>query len=135
VLRVLQELKRSQLELAKAVDTRALLENSLERYEEIVQSMAASPLLLAAQRRSTVAFVPYDNVSGLRAGTPLYGCAAGLVWCRRVGEVVGVLAGEVTFKHPTQNTMLRGQSVQVKLADARAAEHKVLFAGGRPLLF
>ena len=31
--------------------------------------------------------------------------------------------------------MLRGQPVQVQLADAHAAERKVLFAGGRPILF
>jgi hypothetical protein len=59
----------------------------------------------------------------------------GLFFCKKVGEVVEVLGGELSVKHPMTNAMLRGQSVQVQLTDTRAAERKVLFAGGRPILF
>jgi hypothetical protein len=46
-----------------------------------------------------------------------------------------VLPGETPVRHPLHNTTPRGLMVQVRLADSRAVEHKVLFAGGRPLLF
>ena len=49
--------------------------------------------------------------------------------------MVALLAGEMVYKHPLHNTQLRGQPVQVQLADVHDAERKVLFAGGRPILF
>ena len=79
--------------------------------------------------------MPYDNLDKVKPGAPLYSCAVGLFFCHKVGSVVAVLAGEMTFKHPLHNTMLRGQAVQLKLDDARMAEKPVLFAGGRPILF
>jgi hypothetical protein len=117
VLRVLQELKRAQ------------------RREEIVRSIAESPYLLAAAHRSTVGFAPYENLGNATPDAPLYACAVGLLWCRRVGRVVALLPGEVSLKHPVQNTIVRGQSLQLELTDARAAEKKTLFVGRRPLLF
>jgi hypothetical protein len=36
--------------------------------------------------------------------------------------VVEVLSGEMALKHPLHNTLLRGQSIEVKLYDSRAAE-------------
>ena len=133
VLRILQELKRAQLELAKAADNRKVLQNSLGRYDEIVRSIAESPYLLAVAQKSTIAFTPYANLTKVKAGAPLYACSLGLFWCRRVGEVVKVLPGEVSLKHPMRNELLRGQSVQLRLGDAEAAEDKTLFVGGRPL--
>jgi hypothetical protein len=135
VLRILQELKRSQLELAKAGDNRQVLQNSLDRYEEIVRTIADSPYLLAVAQRSAIAFAPYENLPAIKPGTPLYACSYGLLVCRSVGRVAAVLAGEVAVKHPVHNSVLRGQSLQLELTDARAAEQKTLFVGGRPLLF
>ena len=134
VLRILQELERSQLELAKAGENRQVLQNSLDRYEELVRSIADSPYLLAVAQRSAIAFAPYENLAGVEPGTPLYACTYGLLVCRNVGRVAAVLAGEVSLKHPVHNTMLRGQSLKLELTDARAAEQKTLFIGHRPLL-
>ena len=135
MLRILQDLKRSQVELAKARDNKKVLQRSLARYDKIVSSISDSPWLRAVERKDTIAFVPYDNLDHAKPGAPLYACAAGMFFCSRVGKVVAVLSGEMTVKHPLHNTMLRGQSVQVELTDPKAAERKVLFAGGRPLLF
>jgi hypothetical protein len=135
VLRILQELKRAQLELAKAGDERQVLQKSLARHDEIVRSIAESPYLLAVAQKSTIAFTPYANLAKVKPGAPLYACSLGLFWCRQVGQVVAVLPGEVSLEHPLQKQTLRGQSVQLRLTDAKAAEDKTLFAGGRPLLF
>jgi hypothetical protein len=57
-----------------------------------------------------------------------------MVICHKVGTVLEVLPGEVQFKHPHKDKMLRGQMVELKLDDNSAAEDDVLFVGGRPLL-
>lgn len=135
VLRILQELRRSQLELAKAGDNRQVLQNSLDRYDEIVRTINDSPYLLAAAHKTNLALAPYENLPNMKPGAPIFACDYGFVMCRRVGEVKAVLAGEVALKHPVQNTMLRGLPLQLDLTDARAAEEKSLFAGRPPLGF
>ncbi|MDB4970914.1 MAG: hypothetical protein JWN44_6603 [Myxococcales bacterium] len=135
VMHMLQELKRAEVELAKARDNRGVLVKSLARYDVMVKSLADSPYLRAVERKDAIAFVPYDNVSKVKAGAPLYSCSLGLFFCRRVGQVTALLAGEMSFKHPLHNTMLRGQSAQVQLDNPHAAERTVLFSGGRPILF
>jgi hypothetical protein len=135
VLRILADLKRAQVELAKAVDSRKVLAASLARYEKMVKDLQDSPYLRAVEKKATIAFVPYENLDHVKAGTPLYSCWTGLFFCHKAGTVVDVLSGEMTVKHPLHNQMMRGQSVQVQLTDPRAAERNVLFAGGRPILF
>jgi hypothetical protein len=135
VLKFLQDFKRSQVELAKATDSRTVLAQSLARYEQMVKTIADSPYLRAVERKATIAFVPYENLDHVKPGAPLYGCAAGLFFCRKVGQVVDVLGGEMSVKHPLHNQLMRGQSVQVQLSDPRAAEKKVLFVGKRPIIF
>lgn len=133
VLGIVQQLARAQLELARARDDRRVLRDSLARADEIVRSIAESPYLRALQQKSTIAFAPYANLAKVEPGAPLYACALGLLVCRRVGEVTALLPGEVSLQHPMRNRALRGRSVQLRLTDARAAEDKTLFAGGRPL--
>jgi hypothetical protein len=135
VLRILQDLKRSELELAKARDNRTVVAKSLARYEHMIATLTDSPYLRAVQRKDTIAFVPYENMTKSKPGAPVYACAMGPLFCHKVGSVVGPLAGEMAGKHPTHNTMLRGEAVQVALTDARAAEQTVLFVGSRPVLF
>ena len=59
-----------------------------------------------------------------------------MMLCYKVGEVVEVLPGEVQFKHPHRDKIMRGQLVELKLdaEDADAAADDVLFVGGKPLL-
>jgi hypothetical protein len=135
ILRMLQDMKRAEVELAKARDNHDAIGKSLGRYDQIVHTIQDSPYLRAAQKKDTIAFFPYDNVDKVKPGAPLYACAVGLFFCTRVGKVVTVLAGETLFKHPLNNTMLRGQSVQLQLDDPKTGERPVLFAGGRPVLF
>jgi len=59
-----------------------------------------------------------------------------MVLCYHVGDVLEVLPGEVQFKHPQRDKMLRGQLIELKLdaEDHDAASDDVLFLGGKPLL-
>jgi hypothetical protein len=134
VLRIKQDYELSLLETQRARETRAALEASIERYEGILESIAQSPYLRAAEQRATVAFVPYDNLAKMTPGTELYACAVEMIRCRRVGTIEEILPGEVTYKHPQREKQLRGQLLQIDLHDAEAAEKNVLFARRPPLL-
>ena len=135
VLKIVQDVKRAEVELAKARDDRGVLQRSLERYDKMVRTLQDSPFLRALDGRGTVAFVPYDNLDRVKPGAPVYGCAVGPLFCKKVGSVVALLDGEMSYKHPLHNTQLRGQPVQITLGNAKDAERKVLFVGGRPILF
>jgi hypothetical protein len=135
VLKIVQDVKRAELELAKARDDRGVLQRSLERYDRMVKTISDSPFIRAVNGKDNIAFVPYENLDRAKPGAPIYGCWLGPLFCKRVGSVVAVLAGEMAYKHPLHNSQLRGQPVQIQLTDVRDAERKVLFVGGRPILF
>jgi hypothetical protein len=135
VLRIKQEYESSKLDLAKSIEARDTLKVALERQDKIVESLKRSAYLRAINDGASVAFVPYGNLSNVKKGTGLYACKVGMVFCYHVGEVLDVLPGEVQFKHPHRDKMLRGQIVELKLdkEDSDAASDDVLFAGGKPL--
>jgi hypothetical protein len=134
VLRIKQEYEMSRLETAKAIENREALKASLLRQESILEGLRKAPYLRAANNKASVAFVPYDNLDGVTKGEPLYRCALEFVLCREAGKVVEVLPGEVTFKHPHREKIVRGRLVEIDLGKSDAAQEDVLFVGGRPLL-
>jgi hypothetical protein len=134
VLRIKQEYEMSRLETAKAIENREALKASLVRQEAILEGLRKAPYLRAANNKASVAFVPYDNLDGVGKGEPLYRCALEFVLCREAGKVVEVLPGEVTFKHPHREKIVRGRLVEIDLGKSDAAQEDVLFVGGRPLL-
>ncbi len=140
VLKMKEDHRRSEEELARAKASQNVLaamiaanEAALARYDRILKSIRESPLLKASEQNITVAFVPYDNVATLRAGTAVYGCALQLVWCRPVGHVADLLEGEVAVRHPLRSQMERGLMVRLDLEDPRWAKERILFAGRAPL--
>lgn len=137
VLKIKQELEASRMDLAKAIETRDTLKTALARQDKMVASFQQSAYLRAVADGAQVAFVPYANLANTTKGSALYACKLGMVACFHVGEVLQVLPGEVQFKHPNRDKMLRGQLVELKLDgdDLDAASRDVLFAGGKPLLF
>ncbi len=134
VLKIKQEYELSRLETQKAIENREALKASLERQEKVVEGLQQSPYLRAVDGNANVAFVPYSNMDDVKAGAPLYGCALEMLFCRKVGKIVEVMEGEVSFKHPHREKVLRGRMIVVDLKDKSAAEDDVLFVGGRPLL-
>jgi hypothetical protein len=102
--------------------------------DAVVNRLAQSPYLKAIENKVTLAFVPNQNLKNVKLGTPLYGCAWGLVWCRKVGTVKAVLDGEVQDIHPHDESIQRGLMLEISVSDWGASE-TVLFAGGKPLWF
>ncbi len=125
------------MDLAKATETRDTLTTALARQDKMIESFQQSAYLRAVADGAQVAFVPYANLARTTKGSALYACKLGMVACFHVGEVLQVLPGEVQFKHPNRDKMLRGQLVELKLDgdDLDAASRDVLFAGGKPLFF
>ncbi len=134
VLKIKQEYEMSRLEAQKAIENREALKSSLIRQDKIVDGLKQSPYLRAVAGDANVAFVPYGNMDDVHPGAALYGCALEMLFCHRVGTIVEVLQGEVSFKHPHREKAVRGQMIVVDLKDKDAAEDDVLFVGSRPLL-
>jgi hypothetical protein len=134
VLKIKQEYELSRLETQKAIENREALEASLQRQEKVVEGLKQSPYLRAVAGDDNIAFVPYSNMDDVHPGAALYGCALEMLFCHRVGKVVEVLQGEVSFKHPHREKVVRGRMIVVDLKDKSAAEDDVLFVGSRPLL-
>ncbi len=134
VLRIKQEYESSRLETLKALEDREALQAALERQESVLEGLRSSPYLRALADEAQVAFVPYENLDNVAPNTALYSCKLEMVFCHKVGRVIEVLPGEVNFKHPHREKVLRGQMVELDLDEDEAAEEDVLFLGGKPLL-
>jgi hypothetical protein len=102
--------------------------------DAVVGRLVQSPYLKAIENKVTLAFVPNQNLKNVKLGTPLYGCAWGLVWCKKVGTVKAVLDGEVQDIHPHDESIQRGLMLEVDVSEWGASE-TVLFAGSKPLWF
>lgn len=134
VLKIKQEYEASRLETARAIQNRDMLKAALEREDKLLEALEQSSYLRALADEAHVAFVPYGNLEHVKKGEPVYGCWLTFVFCGKVGRVLEVLPGEVQFKHPMRDKMLRGQMVEIELDDTSDAMDDVLFVGGRPLL-
>ncbi|WP_373047760.1 hypothetical protein [Vulgatibacter sp.] len=142
VLKLQQERTEAELELARARELAAALEENLRsidgsiaRYDQLLAAIKSSPYLKAMEGNLTVAFVPYHNIEAVEPGEALYGCDLGLIWCRQVGSVARVLDGEVNKKHPIRNLILRGAMVEVELQDESWAMEDLLHLGHAPFYF
>ena len=136
---VRRELENAKLEKENAIGRRASLHQRLEslklRMDEqnkLVERLGRSPYLKALEGDIVLAFVPYQNLGNLKEGTKLYSCAWGLVACSGAGKITRILPGEVTDIHPHDETVQRGQMVEIDVSDSDAGK-TVLFAGGKPL--
>ena len=137
VLQIKQQYEASRLELAKAVEARDTLKASLRRQDTLIAALKSSAYLRAIDDKATVAFVPYGNIEKAKKGAPVYACKLTMLFCYHVGEVIELLPGEVSGRHPHRDRSMRGQLVEIKLDqdDADAGETEVMFVGGKPVLF
>jgi hypothetical protein len=141
-LRLQQEYAKAVLEQAKAGDMAQAIGHSitavdgaLARYDQVLKGIRESPYMRASEHSVTVGGVPYENARSAGPGTPLYACRLGILVCRKVGEVVASIDGEVPVKHPLHSQLLRGQLVELALTEGEAVRHRVLFARHPPLFF
>jgi hypothetical protein len=125
---------RSEMESVLQREIQAL-DREIGNEDEFLHSIRESPYLRAASGKLTVASMPYGNGSSVHVGSPIYGCSFGILWCRNVGKVADIFAGEIVQKHPLFNRDLRGVMVQMQLQDPRWARERVLFLDRAPLFF
>ena len=134
-----RELEKTRLEKENMAGKRVPLGQRIDSLklrikdqDAVVNRLAQSPYLKAIDNKVTLAFVANQNLKNVKIGTPLYGCAWGLVWCHKVGTVKAVLDGEVQDIHPHDETVHRGLMLEIDVSDWGASE-AVLFAGAKPL--
>jgi hypothetical protein len=133
VLKIKRDYDASKLDLARAMEARRTLQASLTRQDATIAGLRASSYLRAVEDHASVALVPYGNLAHAEVGTPLYGCRLTMVVCHQVGTILAILPGEVSFKHPHRDSVVRGQLIELRLTDPAAAEQDVLFLGAPPL--
>jgi hypothetical protein len=137
---VRREVEKTKLDMENQAGRKAPLEQrltsldlSVKDQEQLVSRLAQSPYLKALNGTVYLAFVPYSNLSNVKEGTKLYGCSWGLVMCHTVGHITKILPGEVENIHPHDESIQRGQMMEISLTTPSAANDSVLFAGGKPL--
>ncbi len=142
VLHIKEDHTHSITELANARNTRdvhvqnlSALDVSIDRYDRILKEIHNSPYLKAVDENLNIAFVPYDNVQGVRPNVSVYECRLGLVFCRKAGKVVETLEGEVQGRHPLHASYERGLMVRLDLKSPQTAKESILFLSRPPLLF
>lgn len=126
---------RAQDELEATTKSVARLDETIRAEEGILETMKRSAYhgITSQSGKAVFAFVPYDNASSVKEGTPVYACRAGVVWCRKVGQLGKAAEGEVVQKHPLLHQDLRGMFVRMEITDSSAAENSVLHLGRAPL--
>jgi hypothetical protein len=126
---------RAQDELEATTKSVARLDETIRAEEGILETMKRSAYhgITSQSGKAVFAFVPYDNASSVKEGAPVYACRAGVVWCRKVGQLGKAAEGEVVQKHPLLHQDLRGMFVRMEIADSSAAESSVLHLGRAPL--
>jgi hypothetical protein len=141
MVRLQEDYLQSVLAEGRARDLKDALAESIRsnqavvaQYDRMLKALEGQPLLKAATENLTVAFAPYENLSGVLPGTPVFGCRLlDLFVCHQVGAVVATLDGEILQKHPVFQRELRGQLVQVRLDDVTWAQQPVLHLKRKPL--
>ncbi len=137
---VRREVEKTKLDMDNQAGRKAPLEQrqtsldlSIKDQEQLVTRLAQSPYLKAVSGTVYLAFVPYSNLSNVKEGTKLYACSWGLVMCHTVGHITKILPGEVQDIHPHDESIQRGQMMEISLTTPSAANDSVLFAGSKPL--
>jgi hypothetical protein len=104
-------------------------EPTLAESDELLAQLQQRPLFRAMQANTDVAFVPYEQLDGVRTGDPVLACFKGLVNCRAVGQVTRLLEGEVVMEDPW-GEKARGRYAILELFDATAHRERTLRVRG-----
>jgi hypothetical protein len=125
MVRIELEMLRLESEKATKNAQRKVLEEKIAAFDQLEDQLRALPTFQASERDLDVAFVPYTQLDGVKAGSDVYQCIWGLFGCTKVGVVTEVAPGEVMAPDPWGNQS-RGQYAILKLFDHEAAKAKVL---------
>lgn len=127
----------AQLDISITTSEKAIAakREQIQQFETAIEHAKATPFYLAVTTNSKVdfAFVPYDNQSGVKVSAPVYDCYLNFIACRKVGQIGAIYQEEEHIMHPIFKTDVRGFLVRLDLEDRKAATHKVVFFGHKPL--
>jgi hypothetical protein len=129
----------AQLDIAIGVAQKQISEETkqVNRLKEAISTAKETPYYLSVSGATAVnfAFVPYDNQSGAAPGSAVYDCYLNMVFCRKVGTVKQIFAGEEHAIHPIFRTDIRGFMIQMQLDRPESAKSKTVFLNHKPLFF
>jgi hypothetical protein len=126
VVRIELDLLKLQAERQAKLAQKRTDEDELVKLDELIADMKRRPIFRAIEVSQNVAFVPYNQLEGIHAGSTVYDCKLWSVFaCRRVGRIAELLPGEVATQDPW-GTPSRGQYAILELDDASAARSKAL---------
>jgi hypothetical protein len=125
-VRIELDLLKLQAERQAKLAARRADEDELLKIDELIADMKRRPIFRAIEVSQNVAYVPYNQLDAVAAGSEVHDCEVWTVFaCRKVGEVAELLPGEVAMQDPW-GTPTRGQYAILNLQDASAAMSKVL---------
>jgi len=104
---------------------KAALSERIATLDALAAQLKSRPVYKAVEKRLDVAFVPYTQIDGVQAGARVYSCLWGLFFCKQVGMVAELVAGEILLPDPW-GTPQRGQYAVLDLWDRESAKAKTL---------
>lgn len=125
MMRIELEVIELQAERRGLVALRDVAERNLGRMREALEQIHARPLWRATERSLDVAFVPYEQLEGVRPGDDVVQCTWGIFACHRVGTVREIIPGEVVTPDPW-GELARGRFVVLHLTDNEAVQERIL---------
>ncbi len=100
-------------------------EHSVDNLQAVMDQIELRPVYLATRHPMDVAFVPYQQLDGVHAGSNILRCQAGIFFCHEVGHVRSVLPGEVVTQDPW-GELARGRYAVLDLDEAEAVQERIL---------
>lgn len=107
------------------VAVRDVAARSVENLQAVMDQIELRPVYLATRQPMDVAFVPYQQIDGVSAGSTLLQCTGGIFFCHEVGHIRSMLPGEVVTQDPW-GQLARGRYAVLDLDDAEAVQERIL---------
>lgn len=120
------EISRQESQRRGRVAQHTADEEGLRRVDDLLAQLRGRPTSRAADSVQHLAFVPYKELEKVTIGASVRQCRTwGILRCRAVGTVDGMLAGEVTGRDAGDRTT-RGLYAILRLTEPQAAHSRVL---------
>lgn len=97
----------------------------LDKYQEQLK-LQEDPSLRVASTPVTFIFMQNKSRGYIKVNDPIYRCRLGVLWCSRVGTIIGFYDQPRQATHPTSGALVDGFLVEVELFDKSAGAAKVL---------
>jgi len=102
------------------------VESELNDIEALEKQVMTRPIFAAINGTMNVLFVPYSQIDDVVVGTPIYDCVWGLVDCKKVGNIKGLVAGETMLQDPISSSQVRGVFMTIDINNSKVMQSKIL---------